>query len=986
MATNTRKSSDVLKGGEQPLYQPWDDFSGKPQTRQSEDDIRDNSPIGDNLDNDFNYTSSRSNRTQSATNALRNAENNALKNPSDPSLYTGKGRANSQNVKGKKKKGLGAIITLILIFACGGIFLGASNSLLLPAIAERFTTSTNYQYASFSKRALKLFGFYMDNDPESVVTNGWLGAKKYTNVSDDFKKALALNGIEFEGSGRNKTVSWTHTDNDGNITKRTGISASEFMDLYKNNVNFRDDYSIAVNNRTTGFFDQSAEKTFQHVGNTRNSFKNFEDTGDPEVNQKAYEDTMRPKFDNNNTDVQTTHREDKTELRDTGEVDPETKQPIFEEVTIPENVATPDHAVSSGSTIDASESKARDMIDTVTGKIDAGDVGNWTCTAMRIGNMISQAVAANEMYQSIQFFMSLMEPISKVKAGYGDQSPIHQVLNFFNTSATTTVSDFGTLQVGSGYNSSSSVSGVELTGSPLESNGMQVILANAPVDQKTASLFSRERVNNSLASKLGLNKESAYGCAVFDASNSLVSLSVQLLSGGVSKIFTGITKKLIFGVAQTVAVSAFFSFLVPTLAKVFFTNAFDYAVGKVGGELFASGSATTNSKLAQRSSGMMPGSKSRVAAYNKITNEVLALDAERERNRLSPFDTSSPNTFFGSIAYSLLPTLTSGGINNLSSLLRSTASSLSSLIGGVHAEGEDSSYMTTSGDCDNLEATGADGDMYCIIKPTSDESTADISPTDATYQEKISSQQENCDENGNCSIKAGSELGNFINICVYRDSQFGVLDQNILAMMQPSDGLGLGASVIGVIPIVGDIVSFFDAASDLQNIDWATGEKCINSEENDWWEENGKYFSQYVEDMRILDSNGAFKATDSKNPVLTFHEETEKKYYEEHPEANTYIGYLSRISGLTIENTKTAIAFMQYFDYIDNYDPSLRIAMTGDASKIKNGEQIVAEIQSHDTTLHFEEDQTPSIDLEENVIALHSIIYADLRNRSYAIC
>lgn len=983
MATNTRKSSDVLKGGEQPLYQPWDDFSGKPQTRQSEDDIRDNSPIDNGLGNNFNYTGDRSNRTQSATNALRNAENNALKNPSDPSLYTGKGRANNQNVKGKKKKGLGAIITLILIFACGGIFLGGSNSLLGPAMNSLFTTTTDYQYASFSKRAIKLFGVYMNNDSESIVKNNWYGAKKYAEVSDSFKKSLAMNGIEFEGSGRSKTISWTHTDTDGKITTKTGITASEFVNMLETDVDLYNDYSIAVNNRSTSFYDTSANKTFQHLGNNRNTFKNFEDTGNTELNNKAYNDTVRSRFNNDKTTLQTAGREKHTEEREVTGEDGTVRKETYE---VTEDIRNN----GSGTTNNAPEAatnSARSIIDNAAKEV--GEVKDWACSAMRVGNMISMAIAANEMYQSIRFFMGLMEPISKTMAGYGDQAPIHQVLNFLSTPATTTTSNFKNASISlNGANSTISL-GEDLVqnGSPLDANGMQVILGNASVNKNAvSSTFSRERLNSTVLGQLSNSSAGTSGCSVLDIGESVVSIGVSVASaigsGGLS-IFAGVTKRIILATVSSVAISAFFSFLLPTLAKVFCMNLADYAIGIPGGEIGASGAGAIGSKSAQRNSGHMPGSPARLVEYNKVTNEVLALDAERDRNRLSPFDTSNPNTFFGSIAYSLLPTLTSSKINSLSSLLRSTTSSLSSLLGGVHAEGEGSSYLTTPGDCPNLERIGVEGDMYCNVKTAADQSTIDLSPTDDTYVEKISEGQD-CSEDGNCTIDPKSELGKYITYCDNRDSQFGVIDQNILAAMQPSDPLGIAGSALGVIPVVGDLLQIFDALSNLENLDWASGAKCVNSEENSWWQSNGKYYQRYVEDMRILNANGAFEATNSKNPVLAFEEELEKQYYEEHPEADTYIGYLSRISGLNLDNTKTVLAFVEYYNYLDQYDPSLRIAMTGDTSEIKNGEQIASEIKQEKFTITQKD--SVHIETENTIIAVHPVVYADLRNRSYAIC
>lgn len=87
--------------------------------------------------------------------SLRNAENSAIA-AKEPSYYTGSGRdsnnggksGKSPNLKGKKK-GIGALITILLIFGGMGVFLGGSNSLLAPAMSALLTSSTQTSYTSY---------------------------------------------------------------------------------------------------------------------------------------------------------------------------------------------------------------------------------------------------------------------------------------------------------------------------------------------------------------------------------------------------------------------------------------------------------------------------------------------------------------------------------------------------------------------------------------------------------------------------------------------------------------------------------------------------------------------------------------------------------------------------------------------------------------------------------------------------------------------
>lgn len=1000
MATNTSKSTHELKGGDQPLYQPWDDFSGKPIT-QSQDDFRDNGPASGNLDNGAGNYTDRLNRTQSATNTLRNAENSAISPNREQSLYTGQGRHANSNTKAKGgKKKIGALVTILLMLFGGGAFLASSNSLLLDAINTLFTQDTDYQYASFSKRILKLVGYTMDSD--SITTTNWKGATVYKNMSSKFKKQLADAGFTFEGTGSKKTMTWTYDTPDGTKTI-SGITADDFIHMYNTDTNFRDKYSLAADNRAMVFFDKSADASFNHVGNTRNEFKDYKTTGNIDTDEKIYRDTLSPKYNGDQTTLQNTGNKEEP-------VYDENNDPVFETdangnkvqktETVHETVS--DSATTSSKPDADVNVKAGDMINKVSSAV--GDAGGFYCAAMKFGNMISMAVAGMEIYQSIRFFMNLAEPLSKTKAGYGNESPAHSVLNWFSTKANTTVSDFSTFTInGTESGAVGSLQELKQSKSPLESSGVRNILANAAPDTNTVSSFSLERIDDSITGKISghvNNANTIKSCARFEISNSIVSIGLTIASGGLSKIFAGLTTKLVVGTITSFAVSAFFAFLVPTIANAFFTNPFDNAAGQPGGEFFARGAGASGSQLARRNSGHSLGTKDQVLAYNKTTNSVLALDAEVDRNRRSPFDISSPNTFLGSIAYSLLPTLTSSNITSISSLLHSTMGSLASLVGvGVSADGEGSSYMTTFGDCPALESIGAAGDMYCNPITIPDNSTADLSPNDSTYQDILKKDMDCPDDN--CTIKPESDLAKYITYCDGRDSPFGVVDQNILGAMQPSGANDTVSTVLGQIPIVGDIVNIIDSTSDLKNMDWATGAKCSqtggsevanliantkgDANNTSWWNSKGKYYQRYIEDSRILNIMGAYEAADTKNPVLAYQEEYEKQYLETHPEANTYVGQLSRISGLTIENTETVLAFIGYMNYIDQYDPTLRIAMDGDTTELKNGEQIAAEILQDNQNIHFETSTTEET-ANQPIIAHHYVIYTDTRNRSFATC
>ncbi len=923
---------------------------------------------------------------------LRNAESNALSR-SEPSygsdsnsnsnsgsgggLYTGSGRSDQT----KKKKGgirartAGAIISIALLLGGGAAFLSSSNSLLVPALEALVTESTDTQYTSASLRSTRLMSYYLKTANNATTTN-WRGLQKYTHMSNSFKQRLSNNGIEIEGTGANKTLVYTKITDTG--TSTTHIPASSFETEFADNLDFREAYTNAKRGRVATFFDNAADTIYTKLGTFRNWFSDFQSSNDSAQDKTKFEDTMSSHFDTDSTGIKSVKQKEETITKTEYDSDGNAH-----EVTITKT--SPDSSGLQTGSGDTPNAKAASMIEGVSRTV--GQVGNWACTISRVGGMISVAIAANEIYQSINYFMGFMENVSKTKAGYGDQSAIHEVLNFLSTPASTETTNFGTLKIsGQDSNATASVDTLSQNGTPLEATGVQMMLANAPASN-VSNTFSLERVTKALGGAITTSTGSALVCTGVDIAQNLISIGTQIgaaIASGGTSIIANILVKTVVAAATQIAVSTFLSFLIPTIAQAFFTNAFEAAAGVPAGELFARGASASNTRVGRSGSGQSLSSKDAALAYNQATNVVLALDAEVDRNSRSPFDASSKNTFFGSIAYSLLPIFTSSGATSLSSFLRSASSSLSSIIGKAHAAGEDSSYMTTFGNCPNLESIGATGDIYCNPITTTDVKTINLDPADPQYN-NIINQETECDENGDCKIKTTGDLAKYITYCDGRNSPFGVVDQNILGALQPSNAADVGgtsvvSTTLNSIPFISDITNLVDDIGNLANMSWATGEKCGNTEANqEFWNSKGKYYQRYVEDMRLLDNMGAFE--DSKNPVLAYETSTEQEYLEQHPEANTYIGYLSRISGLTRENTEIVLAFIEYYNFVDQYDSATRIAMTGHVSEPSDSAAIIAEItasQPHYFNNHSIHPAEPVIIADKQLI-----IYADLRNRSY---
>lgn len=905
-------------------------------------------------------TNPSSNESASSNNAvasLRDAENNALTNSAEKSYYTGSGRKDPNQPKAKgKKKGIGAIVAIALTLIGGGTFLGSSNSLLGPAMEALFTEATDTQYTSYALRTPQIMKYMLQGGNQTTVT--WYGAKKYKFMSNSFKNRLSQFGIEVEGSGTNRILKWNDET----------ISASDFIAKYHADADFRDAYSSAKRGRVATFFDNIADKIYKKLGLSRNLFSGFKQTDDANVDVAAFDETMSKKFEGNTTNLSTGSKQERevtTIDKDGNEVTTKVEY---------NDVEPASSANKSGTSIADAETQARSFIGglaskaaAITGILDTG------CAVLKVANLISMAVAANEIYQSINYFMGFMENISKMKAGYGDASAYHEVMNFLSTTTTAQVQKLS--------NGSSSESKEDVTGAPLQSNGMQLVLANAPAQKATTQNYSLDRTTNAVVRFLGFNTITATGCALTQIAESALSMAVTIGTGGLAKIVGSFFVSTVVNIGIAAAVNAAVGFLVPTIAQALFTNVFETATGIPAGELFTKGASASNTRVGRSGSGQSLSSQSVAQAFNQATNTVLAMDAEIDRKTLSPFDPTNKNTFFGSIAYNFVPILATTKMTSITSLMRTTSTALASIGGRVSAEGNNSSYMTTFGDCPALEEIGAVGDIYCNPVTTTDLSTIEMDPEDATYKSVLtgsgsgSTTNLDCDSDGNCKVNNNSNLARYITYCDGRDSPFGVLDSGILSSLEASNSTGIFSTILNSIPIVSDVVNIIDGLSSLDPVNqgWATGANCVNSSSNSLWNSEMKYYQRYVEDQRILEQMGAYE--DSKNPVTAY----EEAYEKEHPLDTTPSGILAHYSGMSKDDAESLIALLDYSEFINDYDASTRIAMEN--APATTGQEVVVAIKEELSPI-FHQKNTP-----ENYIIAHTqyIIYTDIRNRSYAV-
>lgn len=833
--------------------------------------------------------------SQLAKDTLKSAEKTSISDSSNPynaaktaqdalqpvSLYHPTPRAAKlyTRLKQPKKGPLFFFLTFVVGFF---FFLSSASSFLGVQIHELITNITDTQHVSRSLRqpflTKKLLSHQSSADSDSFHSLP-------TKLQERFHKQGIETGF-VDSNGQFVSGEPPANTPYSLKTKNQIISASDYETSFNTNPEFRDVAQKSTHGRAANFYDASAEQHFKKTGLTRNDFANFKQSSNADTDLKQYRGVMNQKFATD-SDVHANIVEDQETTDENGK--PVTKRlPSGEDASV---------AATTGA--DAS-AKAKTYLDHLSSKTQTANFG---CMALKIGNMVSTAIASLETYQSIHFFMSIAENISKMKAGIGQGTAMHPIMNFFQTSTENSIFDV------------SSQKTIKTSGTPLESAGLKSVLGNVPVDTAVTKNYSSERASSTISHTPALSSTSLQTCSANQAVGAVVSLApLAIPGGGLIKLSVGFLKNTVLAIGTQIAIAGTLALLIPTVAEVMFSNRFDQATGKPAGELFTKGAIAANAKLARSASGQTPASPANTLAFHNFADTVNTLDTEIAKLHTSPFDLTSPYSFFGHLL-SQFSTIhyraTSSPFTSISTINHLAQTSLTHT---VLARDHHNNLLTTfSEDCQRLQSIGAAGDPYCNASSVSDPSTLRLDPDDPTYR-KILAPNLTTNQSSNTpteTIKPNSNLANFILYCAERDSPFGAIDANIQNSLQHSLG------VIGDnLPVLNDIVDIVNAAEDLENLPWATGAICVNSAKNPRWNSEFKYYQRYIEDNRILEQFGAYQ--ESKNPVIAFKETHELAHPTDHSPAGT----LARLTGFTKYDAENIIALYQYSQDLQLYHPT----------------------------------------------------------------
>ena len=630
----------------------------------------------------------------------------------------------------------------------------------------------------------------------------------------------------------------------------------------------------------------------------------------------------------------------------------------------------------------------------------ASKVANYACLGVSVMGGISLLVQAAEAMQIIKLTTGYFEVFDKVKAGYGDDAPINELMGALNE---TKKNEHVTLVPNEGAMGSKEVTDNGISAlkaettytekTAMEASGIAALYGGGAVNANDPSVKSFNFTSNikSIFGGLGTSMKAFEACAVariaaagagaigsgLKIAGCIAGIAGAAFTLGASATACGpLIASFGIGIGVSVAAGVLIAGIVATVTPVVANLLTRNLIMDIGGEDLGN-ALTSGANMylggTHRANGGSLSTREKYTQYAMEQQTVIAENARQERENLSPFDITSKYTFMGALATKLM---SFAAVNSVMSAVTSSGNVVSSslvALGPTASAYNIAETLPTAEEyeeiCPYLASIDAVGDDFCNPYVVTDMSTMDLDPQydviDVLAEE--GSFTDAGDEDTNVTIDQNSDLFKYIMLCNQRESAFGIADQNIANAVSPTGSLSNATnSAIGAVPIVGDIVDIFDNEKQLANIGYISGESCVAgntvdaSESPNW--DKAKYYQRFIEDQSLAESMGVIE----KSAVTVAVED----YYEKNPLDESYEGMLARYSGLEKDDVVALLDVIEYGSYLAQYDPSERYAF---------GEE--QEVEGVEDEVEFDNENV----LAGDVVLLERIAYADVRNRSFAV-
>ena len=570
------------------------------------------------------------------------------------------------------------------------------------------------------------------------------------------------------------------------------VSADNFYAEVNNNVTLYSAFNNATYDRAAYYYDEYAQDTFNDLGVTRNSYNSDSD----------FEEVMSNMVgEGSNITINDVGEKSKEKKDDKGNtVKDKDGKTVYETYE--------DYLHSTGA---ESKDAAGEFVEQVGERSKSSSKDQATIDA---ASSLETADTISRQQRSSKFYIGIMENISKMKAGEGSETKLNEAMNYLYRDEESEVVDTTTGEV------------IPVKGSAMESPSLFAVLSGENINADDIKNYNTERVTNTIQNQLqgDYNIDQSY-------TGTVTSSSTSSLDASIGRYVANNTA------ADTEALGK----VTPIIDSSLVNNSFDTIKGVAAGELLVEGAVNTSAALAL-ASGATVGNNDAVNKYAKLTNTVLAMDAEADRLNRSPLDITSKNTFLGALVRKFaVETIRSGSfLNQVASFAKVTANAATSLISAVRADEENTSYMKPYSGCERFNNIGAVATIGCSRNETFDTSTLKSNIfDDAGYQAFLS---KNIDENN--KVVEDSVLAKFILYNNKRQTPVGVTDGGILDTLE-NKNTGDGSGKIPYIRTFTEkIFAWMKSLFGLdkpkeENVNIASGQAFVNDPANNpYW--NGK--------------------------------------------------------------------------------------------------------------------------------------------------
>ena len=869
--------------------------------------------------------------------------------------------------KGKGRFSKGGPIIAIILALCG--FGGASffsQSFMPVSLISQFQSNFDSIGTSINLRTKSLLKYQMDNKRVKTCTKSNIFDTTKFKVSSKQKKKLAANGITFDEVDGETVMKFKNSADDSELI----VHAADFEGTYNTNQAFRDSYYQGAKTwqgSVSDWFDSLSKKFFNWIGLKRSNFADFSKSGDSDEDEANYKDTVKEEVGGEEGikgDADSTKGDDEDDDGDPDKIsegDDDTLDIKPEDVDVDSNNDVDTSKLETGKTEEAVSSFANSKLGKFTNGVSAGASG--LCAVFDTMGAISMIVVGYQTAQVLKTASVIFEGIQKGQIEDSSTAPIDEIANSLAKATTTSypVGTFGSQKV-------------TRTKSAMEANSVSALYGNTPVDTEDPSVksFNIMSVLNNVAGFLKIGIDSFQACTYAKVAANVASVGIFVIcavTAGIGCLVDAGAKiglKEAAKVAGQVALSFAIPYLVPIIAQVLTRKIATQVAGEDLGNALVSGANMYMGDNHQYGGGSV-ASKDTFVSYLLARDQVIAEKAQYDRDTLSPFDTSSQYTFMGSLLTSFIPvstqisSVTSGTLSFVNLAGKSFSSLMPAASAMTAAKTAQAAADQTAEKCPYLASIGAVGDSFCNPYFMTDTSTNSEDPADVVN--KIDTDfggfEDSDGDQDVPTIKEGTKLANYIKYCGNRQSPYGMPDQNISSAVQSANtGNNVADTLIGMVPVVGDVVDLVNNTETLNNMSYITGEACVtgntnNSSEASQWDNETKYYQRFVEDQRLAENMGLVE----KSSVTAYLE----KYYQEHPLDNSYEGILARYSGLTKENVVATLDTMKEIQFIANYHPANLYPTPQKSPSSK-----VASIQSNDNVDIFA--VIPNLFFEEKTV------------------